>query len=72
MGEANRAGSSLDCGAAVAILSDFDIRSADKMDGKQSVKASKNLAIATSSLVPDAITERTLLDSLPIVYLILK
>jgi hypothetical protein len=61
MGEANRAGSSLDCGAAVAILSDFDIRSADKMDGKQSVKASKNLAIATSSLVPDAITERTLL-----------
>jgi hypothetical protein len=72
MGEANRAGSSLDCGAAVAILSDFEIRSADKMDGKQSVKASKNLAIATSSLGPDAITERTLLDSLPIVYLILK
>ena len=72
MGEANRAGSSLDCGAAVAALSGLPALSTDKMDGKQADSAIKNLAMATSSLLPDVITERTLLSSLPIVYLILK
>jgi hypothetical protein len=72
MGEANRADSSLECGTAVAALSDLAILSTDKMDGKQAVSAIKNLAMATSSLLPDAIIERTVFASLPIVYLILK
>jgi hypothetical protein len=72
MGEANRAGSSLDCGAAVATLYGLATLSTDKMDGKQADSAIKNLAMATSSLLPDVITERTLFASLPIVYLILK
>jgi hypothetical protein len=46
--------------------------STDKMDGKQADSAIKNFAMATSSLLPDVITERTLFASLPIVYLILK
>ncbi len=72
MGEANRAGSSLDCGAAVAALYGLATLSTDKMDGKQADSAIKNLVMATSSLLPDAITERTVFASLPIVYLILK
>lgn len=72
MGEANREGFSLDCGAAVAVLYGLAALSTDKMDGKQADSAIKNLALATSSLLPDVITERTLFASLLIVYIILK